>query len=204
MRGLVALAVSVTVMLGVSPALAQPGRTPPGPPPPASYTPVAPTSPMAMRRTKRYGAKIAAVDGLSAALVVVGTVVLVSAILSEDGGGQALGGFALMVGGSLGLVFGSPIVHWREGNETGALKSLALRVGIPLVGGLLGNAWDDRCQRDGGDDCHDNPWSALTGLAFLGAVAVDWFLLAKVEVDVTPYAAPAPYGGATIGVAGRL
>jgi len=40
--------------------------------------------------------------------------------------------------GVTGLVIGSPIVHVAHGNEGRAAASLGLRVGLPVVGGVIG------------------------------------------------------------------
>jgi hypothetical protein len=217
MRARAVSLVTVATLLAAGPALAQPGQTPPAPPPPpGAVQPPPPGYPMTMRRTKRYGSKIATVDGLSLGGMFVGAIVFAFSVTEdfddngdEDGDAGVAIGAGLMIAGGLGLVFGGPLIHNREGNTSGAWKSLGLRLGIPLVGGLLiGAMTDESCDSSVDEDCNRGAETASTllGLAWVGGIVLDWFYLARVEVDapVYPYAAPTPHGGVSLGLTGRL
>jgi hypothetical protein len=200
-------AVTVALLLGVSPALAQPSRTPPVPAPyqvqPAPWQP----PPLGATETHRYGSKIALADGLSFGAMLVGVVVLVSNIDDSNDEGDAALGAALMIGGAAGYAFGGPLIHSSEGNRSGAWKSFALRVGLPLLGSAIGEAM--REQQCGPDYCTENtgPSGSLGGVGVVTAMVVDWFVLARVERPVygyAPYAATGRDGGVTVGLAGAF
>jgi hypothetical protein len=215
MRAAVSL-VTVATLLAASPAFAQPGQTPPTPPPPpTSVQQPPPAYPMTMRRTKRYGTKIATVDGLSVGGILVGAIVFAFSVTEDfddngddDADAGVVIGAGLMIAGGLGLLFGGPLIHNREGNTSGAWKSLGIRVGIPLLGGLLVGALTDETCDAGDEQCNRGAETAssLVGLAWIAGIVVDWFYLARVTVDapVYPYAAPSPYGGVSLGLVGRL
>jgi hypothetical protein len=202
-RPLAAL-VAVASLLAVSPALAQPGATPPGPPPPAPEPAAAPAPyghAPPPRRTKHYGTTIALVDGASLAATIFGAYLVVEAAFGGDDTNGGLG-VVLMVGGGVGWLVGGPLVHRSEGNGSGAWTSLGLRVGAPLAASLITEA---ACSRN--SEC-DGMLRALPGVAMLGVMVVDWFVLAETEVAVAPpvypYAAPTRYGGATFGLVGSF
>lgn len=196
------------MLLIAGPALAQPGRTPVQAPHTYQPGPPAPTY------TKRYGTSIALADAASVAAVFVGAMLVVAGALSEydceyecgDNDGSVALGFVLMIGGSAGYVFGGPLIHRHHGNSSGAGKSLALRLGLPLAGVLIGSALrDDNCSDY---DCGDDYSGQLTSLGVASAMVIDWAFLAKKQVrvpgPVMPYATPVHGGGMTFGVGGSF
>ena len=197
--------VAVALLLGVTPALAQPSRTAPVPPP-YQYQP-APWQqpPPGATETHRYGTKVALADGLSFGAMLVGVVILASSFDDGDDDGAAVG-VVLMIGGAGGYVFGGPLVHNSEGNTSGAWKSLGLRLGLPLLGGAIGAAMRDR--ECGPDYCYENegPGDSLAGIGVITAMVVDWFLVAQVErpVRYAPYATTGADGDFAFGVAGSF
>jgi len=207
MRPAAAVAVTVALLLGVSPALAQPSQTPPVQQP---YQYVPPPGQPGPTDTHRYGTKIALVDGLSFGAMMIGVVVLVTSLTEYDNGGDdgdAALGVALMIGGAGGYLFGGPLVHSSQGNTSGAWKSFGLRLGLPLVGGLIGEAM--RKQECNGDYCTESsgPGDSLSGIGVLSAMVIDWFVLAKVErpaAGYVPYATTTANGGAAFGLAGTF
>jgi hypothetical protein len=219
-RAAIVLGILAVLSIGTT-ARAQPGRTPPGGPvpPPATYVPP-PTyaPPPTQMRTDRYGMAIAGVDALAAGLVLLGTIVLVGSIVDggdSGGDGDSAGlGVAMMIGGVGVYAFGPAFVHTRHKNNSGAWKSVGLRLGLPMLGGLLGAAMDsgETCDANGYcyDDDGDDVGGSLAGLGMLAAMIIDWGVLAKVRVPVAqpqyyPYAAPmAGGGGGTIGLAGAF
>jgi hypothetical protein len=201
-------AIVLVVCSLASAARAQPGQTPPAPPAPYSYQP--PPQPQPATRTERYGTTIALVDGLSMAAVVIGAVIFVGSVVEDDdsSGSDGALGAAIMIGGGVSMFVGGPYVHYRKGNSSGAWQSLGLRIGLPLVGSLIGVAMQDECA-DNGEPCDDETGGSLGGIGFLAAMAIEGFVLAKREVAVTyayptPYVAPAPGGGLTLGLGGRF
>lgn len=202
----VVIAGVLAVLWMARPAMAQPGRTPIGPPQ-AYAPPDAPTT-----YTKRYGTSMALADAASTAAVLVGAVIVIGSVLGcidecDGNDGAADVGVALMIGGAAGYVFGGPLIHTSQGNRSGAGKSIALRLGLPLAGALVGAALDKDCSGD--DVCESNPISGyLTALGVVSAMVTDWVVFAKKEVwvgpPVMPYAAPMAGGGMTIGLGGSF
>lgn len=195
---LAAAAVAVALLLGVSPAHAQPSATPPVQWTPAPAYGVQPS----YKRTKRYGMKTAAADALSVGAMFVGALMVATAYDESDYDSddtEVLGG-VLLVGGAIGMFVGAPLVHLSQDNSSSAWKSLGLRVGVPMAIGLVASSTDDADAEDA--------MASLAGLAFIGVVVLDWAVLSKVEVvetvPVYPYGAPAPGGGYTVGLGGAF
>ncbi len=202
-------------------ARAQPGNTPPGgaPPPPSVYVP--PTVGTAPTRTERYGTKIATVDALAGGLVMVGALVLVAGFAASyddsegggsDGEGTFLLGLGMMIGGVGVYAFGPAYVHVKHDNSSSAWKSVALRLGLPALGGMIGEAMS-RTTCDAQGYCYENndgAGGALSSLGIVAAMVIDWTVLAKHQVPQTPpsyypYAAPVATGrGGTLGIAGAF
>jgi hypothetical protein len=184
----VAAGVAVAWLLGVSPALAQPGGT---------------FSARAEPERVRYGATIAVIDGVAAGVIGLGALMIARddsrEVLSS---GVVKGGVLVVIGGGIFLV-GGPAVHARKHNRSSAWTSVATRIVVPGAGALLGYYLDEeRKDCDGGYCGPDVFGPTLTILGAAGAMAFDWFVLA--EVEVTPYVAPAPGGGTTVGLAGAF
>jgi hypothetical protein len=207
MRRLAAV-VAVAAVLGVSPALAQPSRTPPVDPTPAAPAPYAyAPGPLAeSTHTERYGTTIALVDGASFLAIIVGAIVFAGAVTTscddcsgEDDGDAALG-VILMVGGVGGYYLGGPLVHNSKGNSSGAWKSLGARVLLPLAGSLIAAGADDPDTSDAA--------ASLSAVGVLGAMVLDWFVFAKREVRDPPtwgpYARSISGGGGVVGLGGTF
>jgi hypothetical protein len=201
---LVALGVCLVLCALSAPTHAQPGNTPPAgtasPPPPTvppAYTyGTAPTT-----RTERYGMKVAAVDGLAFGAMMVGAIVLVAGIaedsVDEDDGTVALG-VALMIGGAITYVVGGPLVHNSKRNTSSAWKSLALRLGLPALGGMIGSAMHrEECSGDVCSSSNDDLAGSLSGLGVLAAMVIDWTVLSHHTVTVQAPVGYAPYAGVT-------
>ncbi len=152
-----------------------------------------------------YGWQVLLVDGAS----VVGTP-LVAVAASSAGATSA----AVLVGLG-GYFFGGPMVHAVHGRPGVALGSLALRVGLPVVGGIAG-AMFDKC---GNTRELCLPAHAALGIVAgaLGAIALDAGLLAyekeageearardarrsRRTIQLTPAIAPRREGGVDVGV----
>lgn len=100
----------------------------------------------------------------------------------------------LFFAGFFGYVFGAPIVHGAHGESTKAVGSFAMRVALPIFGGLIAGAARE-CERDpGGDPDYDRNCNALgfdgvligAGLA----IGLDAVFLAHDTPDETP---PLPF-----------
>jgi hypothetical protein len=192
-----AVPVAVALLLGGSPALAQP-----------SLTPSESQAPPAESYTHRYGKKIALVDGISFGAMLVGVVMVASSFDGPGGGDEdemALGG-VLMIGGAAGYAFGGPIVHGANGNEWGAWKSFGLRAGLPFLGAAIGESMKQEvCELDYCTTEDNGETESLFAVGVLTAMVVDWFVLAKVErknPGYLPYATTNRAGDVTFGVAG--
>lgn len=204
-----ALGILVVVCLTAT-AHAQPGNTPPaGPPPPATYVPpAAPYGAPVQTRTDSYPLSIVGVDALAGALVMIGAIALVSGAIDGDEDSAGVG-VALMIGGGGVYAFGPAYVHVKHKNNSSAWKSVALRLGLPMLGGMLGNALDEQtCDEYGCYDSGGEKASSLASVGMLSAMVIDWAILAKHQVPVQPayypYAAPTYGGGGTIGLGGAF
>ena len=109
-------------------AQAQPGLSPPGLSPPGLIDRADdPPRPPGLIDTEQghlpsYRAETLALDGLA-----------VGAMLLAGHGNGVVG-----IAGLGTFLLGAPIVHARHGSATRAVTSLALRVGLPLAGGMIG------------------------------------------------------------------
>jgi hypothetical protein len=174
------LALGVVLLCSLATAAAaQPGNTPPTLPSPGSYQPAAPypPPPLTGTRTERYGSTIALVDGLSMAAIVVGAIVIVGEVVTDGSSDGSAGlGAALMIGGVAGYVVGGPLIHHSKHNDSAAWTSLGLRLGLPVLAGILGAALRDESNPD------DDAGASFAGIAVAGAMVIDWVFLAKHEV----------------------
>jgi hypothetical protein len=147
---------------------------------------------------------------VTADAVAIGSLALASQNQSKDLGMFALASYAL----------GAPIVHAANGHAGRALGSLALRVGLPLLGGYLGGSLDrtsncairpaagdtlsDGC---GGDTFPGPGFAKGIAIGAVAAMALDAWLVARPEKQVrrtwSPSAA-AVRGGLSLGVAGAF
>jgi hypothetical protein len=118
-----------------------------------------------------------------------------------------------------GYLLGAPAIHASHGNRGQAALSLTARVGLPVLGGVLGNALYERDQGDTcSDDC-DNWFRGLERYLAIGAGAVigataavvfDWGVLDHTEripvqrsLVVVPQVGVSERG-ASVGVMGRF
>jgi len=124
---------------------------------------------------KRYGGQTFLVDIL--ALATAGAGFLSANVTSGNPSGP---GIALLVLGSATYLLGSPIVHGLHRNGGRAAGSLGMRVGFPLLGGLIGATLFR--SRSGGDT------GAIEGLVAFGVggaiglvppIAIDALVLAR-------------------------
>lgn len=151
------------------------------------------------RWTKRYGGKLFLADLLSAGAITTGILYAFGCCLEYGDPPLWVGG--LVYGGTLSLLFTPALIHYLEGNSSGVWKSLGVRIGLPVLGGLIAAGLTGDC---------DSPQERCTGafvgvamLVFLGGMGVDWLVFAHVDVQqpvVMPYVAPAPHGGAALGL----
>jgi hypothetical protein len=132
--------------------------------------------------TFTYGSHVAIADGISVGSLLIGSVLgvicfsatfeLFSDNKPDDHPTCPLAVLTLG-GGVLGYVAASPIIHGVHGNLPGALAALGLRLGAPVAAyGLMAAA--------GAEDSAGLPIVA----AIVGAMIVDWALLARVERPV--------------------
>ena len=113
-----------------------------------------------------YGWQIAVVDVPALALVaagIVNTPVVGSSASNVNAPLVALGGVAYLMGG--------PMAHLAHGRSGAAFGSLGLRVGVPLVTGVVAAAIKKASSHCIGEDCfaHDELYPFALG-AFIGAV----------------------------------
>jgi hypothetical protein len=104
------------------------------------------------------------------------------------------------------LVLGAPTVHLLHKRWGRGAASLAVRIGLPLVGIALGGAWGAPCLP--ARDCDEYDLNQLKGMA-VGAIAAMVFDATLLGHDVasTPAIAPtvtAANGGLSFGLGGRF
>lgn len=111
-------------------------------------------------------------------------------------------------------LLGAPLVHVMKDRPTRGLTSLGLRVGLPIVGAMLGEALHSEPQCESGYDyvdCSDGPSDeAVLGVVvgIIAASAIDSVYLAKGEAPKPqPQWSPSvrgTQGGFALGVNGRF
>jgi hypothetical protein len=122
-----------------------------------------------------YGWQILLVDGGSLALLLAGAGSSSTQVVSDLGG--------------IGYVAGGPTVHWVHGNVGKGFASLALRLGLPLGGLVLGLLMaNGSC--GGGNSCDSAVLDILLGfgLGFIAAPVID---VAALAYDDAPRKTPA-------------
>lgn len=95
------------------------------------------------------------------AIDVVAVSATVAGLLMSENGREDTGGY-LIVGGLGAYAFGSPIVHLAHGQPKRSIWSLGLRVGVPIIGFLIGYSAATQC---GANDA-----VCYTGLIFGGSL----------------------------------
>jgi hypothetical protein len=180
---------TLTHLYSSSAACAEPGDSEPPPSSSempanaASQTRIAPCDSGEHRKIKAtlippqrawYGGTILGVDALAASLMAVG-------VASSSGG--------LFLGSGVAFTLGGPIVHGIHRDGGKAVVSLGLRVGLPVVGGLVGVF----AGASGGEDC-EGDMCQLSGVAAGGAVGLGLGMVAASALDVTflAYDSPPP------------
>jgi hypothetical protein len=141
---------------------------------------------------------------------------------SASGAGNQAGLAAAFV--VSGYVVAPPIVHFAHGEIGRGFADLGIRVGAPLVLGLVGFAAFSGQSSPGNDGIAPGAVGAIlgSGLGMLAAVALDASVLAyrtvgdedalrtaprrhaRLPVTMTPFLAPRREGGAVLGVSGAL
>jgi hypothetical protein len=143
-----------------------------------------------------YGWQILTTDGVALTFLVLG------AAASNSARGSSGELFALS---SLGTyVAGGPIIHALHGNWGRSAASLGLRVGAPIVGGLVGATMED-CS--GGDFCGLAGGLVGATLGVTTAIVVDAAALAHETVSDEPAVVPVlrtGKNGTWLGVSGRF
>ncbi len=148
----------------------------------------------ATTQVERYGWQIGLLDTAAVLMVL-------SSADSDSGSVALLGGGIYLLGG--------PAVHAARGNPGRAFGSLALRVGLPLIGARLAESGSS-CDPEYDDYCGDDDMVRviLGGMAgVVAAGAIDWIFLAKDErkvgpLSIQPSIAPTPGGGGQVGIMG--
>ena len=141
--------------------------------------------PAAPTHVTRYGKQVALAD-----LAWLGAMYLVGSVEARSNDGEPHLTSVL----ALGYFATGPIVHLRNGNRSGAGKSLAARALLPvggmLVGGMLAaGAVDDASSE--GDDL-GNAFAVMGGMMLgaaagtITAVVLDWTVFAKKTVEGRP------------------
>jgi hypothetical protein len=126
-------------------------------------------------------------------------------VVDAAGGDPSSVGSAVFAGGYL---LGGPTVHALQGRYGRAAGSLALRVGGPLLFGLVGHHLDTSDTDGSGDDLGD---SARIGVALgtAAALLLDWSSLSWAPIETAREARVVPTatagdGRVSLGLAGRF
>jgi hypothetical protein len=192
MRVAVAAAIALTCQLAhANPPGAEPTVTPPG---------LTPAAPLPEPGLKSYRGQTLAADGVALGLLVVA--------LSSDDYERADSFGKLSIGT---FVLGAPLVHLTKQRTGRALGSLTMRVGFPIIGGMLASGLVAGTQCDG-DVCYDEDRGEVALGILLGAIVasgVDMMYLAKGDAPKRPEPAWTPtarasQGGFSLGVLGQF
>jgi hypothetical protein len=183
---LATLALSTTLagtLAGTAHADLPPGRTEPG------YGLDEPNLATGATRTERYGGQILVADvAWFAATMLVGSLEARSSRSYDDDGSYDDDPDTSIAGVmAMGYFVTGPAIHLKHGNTSGAAKSLAARALLPMGGAVLGMvAFMEDCR---GDDlgCGFAPIAGMViggAAGMVGAMALDWTVLGKHEVEV--------------------
>jgi hypothetical protein len=169
------IALALGSLLAFTPLAAR--AEPPAPSDPPSASVEAPKP-----RREWYGWQTLLADGASFGLVIAGT---------HSGGG-------LLVAGGTSYALAAPLIHAAHANDGAAGISVALRLGLPLAGGLIGSAavpYKEGAHYSDGyvDDSYGQLFAVLGGVALgmLAASIVDASFLAYDQHATAP-ASPKP------------
>lgn len=199
----IAVIAAVLVVLTSVAAAQAPGETMSWAP---EETPPSSQAPQVVKAS--YRGQVLLADGLSLGMIILGPV----------GGNDELTGL-----GFAGYFVGAPIVHIAHGRGGAALQSLGLRMGLPILGGMIGYRLgpnDVVCNEGRGDPQYGDGGAcggdhgSITGLlvgALAGAVTasvVDATYLTTYEKRVARPSWSASlrpmHGGASVGIAGSF
>src|SRR6478735_5819164 len=155
-----------------------------------SAVPIAPQGRDSSAQVERrwYGWQTLTSDAASAGLMLGG-------LQAAEGynllGGAPLGAKALFTAGLAGYVAGGPAIHFIHKRPAAAAGSIALRLVLPILGGLLGNSLAT-CPPPTGDwgNCGSREIFLGLGAGTLAAVAIDAGALSWAPVEKEPSAAP--------------
>ncbi len=118
-------------------------------------------------------------------------------------GGIAARNGAIAVVGGIGYVAGAPTIHGLHGSSTRTGLSVALRLGLPLLGYLIADGMST-CKDPAEEPCDLPGAMGATGGALLAA-PIDWFAVSwePAQVRVVPSVSWQKHGG-TIGLMGTF
>jgi hypothetical protein len=171
----------------------------------APYTPYAPyPPPVQVTREVSYAHQTLISDGLAGALIIAGA-------LQKD----PYGAVVLVAFGADVYALGAPIVHFANRQFGAGFKSLGVRLGLPLLGAMLGNQVGPKdAVKCGGDpscsDSEDSTLGVLVGasVGVLAAVAIDarYFARKRVTSFAPAFAPTVGYSraGLTVGLGGSF
>lgn len=166
---------------------------------PAPTARTVPTKPVSAPAREWYGMPIVVTDIAAVSMMLLG--------LQSDSAGLALLGVST-------YALGGPVIHFVEGRSAAGFGSLGVRVGAPLLGGMVGGKmgaeWSGGCE---GEWCglRRAAGGALIGIGLgaAAAIVVDHAVLAykpaklpQVALSITPTYIPTT-GEAGIAVSGR-
>jgi hypothetical protein len=139
--------------------------------PPGTTEALMPAEAPPERRTVHYGYQTFLADGA--------WVLATAAIARSDSTGDGAGTVVM-----LGYYGAAPIVHLANHNRDGALKSLGLRVLLPVAGAVGGLVLAS--DGDGDDDGMAPIFGMMAGLGIgaLSAMVIDWTVLSKRSIEV--------------------
>jgi hypothetical protein len=152
--------------------------------------------------SESYRRATLATDGLALGLLTAGV------MFTARGEGNLADTFVVL-GASI-YVVGAPVVHVTKSGNRRAAASIAMRVGLPLVGVVIGDALPRDCGATG--DCQGPPLAVYVGLGIgiVSAAALDTLVLAKGDTrrsqrmsKRSPFAGRLP-SGIVVGIAGRF
>lgn len=175
-----------------------------GPPGMAPYAPAPYAPPVQVTREVSYAHQTLIADGIAGALVIGGA-------LQRD----PYGAVVLAALGADVYLLGAPIVHFANRQFMGGLKSLGVRVGLPMLGAVVGNLVGpkDAVACDVGGSCPDPEDSTIglvvgAGFGALAAIAIDarYFARKRVTTLAPSWAPTVGYSraGLTVGVGGSF
>jgi hypothetical protein len=140
--------------------------------------------PVAHQETKWYGWKIALSDVAAIGAIMLADLGYDSTENGGPQGGKDVGLILVTLGAGAWWTLGTPILHLAEKNLPGAAQSVALRLGAPLIGVLIGAALD-------GPASTDDPHATAGFLIGVGlASVIDALVIANKKETRTSFVTP--------------